>query len=138
MQRDQFYERQRIDPATQFVDEGCYSWGMCDVLTSTSPRNCSYITVFRAPKERLVSAFVYCIYKQPRDQCCGWNRMFQDKGCAALSSLGLPGWLARRVCVRVCVRACVRACACARVCVVRVVARRTRCRAPLRALQVVA
>ena len=35
--------------------------------------------MFRDPKERLVSAFIYCIYRQPQDQCCGWNRFYEDQ-----------------------------------------------------------
>jgi len=80
-----YFQRKDIDAQKQYIDEGCYSWGMCDVLTQISPRNCSYITMFRDPKERLVSAFIYCIYKQPRDQCCGWNRMLQSQNYDRLS-----------------------------------------------------
>ena len=73
-------ERRNINAATkQYVDEGCYSWGVCDVLKDISPRDCTYVTMFREPKRRLVSAFIYCIYKQPRDQCCGWNRLLEDQ-----------------------------------------------------------
>jgi hypothetical protein len=80
-----FFQRKNIDPSTQFIDEGCYSWGMCKVLTKISERSCSYITVFREPKDRLVSAFVYCMYRQPKDQCCGWNRLHEADNYATMN-----------------------------------------------------